>query len=95
MNIFDSKMRFALVKWVSGKDNGKLTVLETVWIKDFDDQNVDYNETYIIEWKSGKEPPAGWPVYDGKILKISGKKFNHLSDLITTLFLVLNILING
>lgn len=46
--------KFSLVRWITGADKGKYSVLQTSWIKGFDlieFENGNGDESYVIEWR--------------------------------------------
>lgn len=69
--------KFALIKLIGGKDDGKYTsCVPTEWVRGFDYQEflqIDNGECYIVEWHTGKKPLGGWPGYDGQVIEVSGK----------------------
>lgn len=63
--------KFALVKWLGGEDKGKYSPdVPVSWIRDFKEgDEEEFEESYIVEWRKGKNPPpGGWPVYDGLVI---------------------------
>lgn len=67
--------KYALIKWLSGQDKGKYSPdVPTSWIRDFNDNDKDFEESYVVEWRAGRKvPPGGWPVFDGLIICTSDK----------------------
>lgn len=66
--------KFAIVKWLAGDDCGKRTIILTEWIRDFAKTDLDYEESYIVEWRCGKKRKNGWPVYDASLISTAGIK---------------------
>lgn len=67
--------KFALVKWITGAYADTMTHnVKISWIKDFQEENYHAaaDESYIIEWRVPPQPKAGWPLFDGVVLEISG-----------------------
>ncbi|CAG5085142.1 Protein of unknown function [Cotesia congregata] len=69
---------WALVKWIGGEDDKKMTSgIDIRHIKDFDvnnflDENHDPKTVYVIEWRDTvKEPLGGWKCYNAIIVDIS------------------------
>lgn len=74
----NEKNLFALVKWVGGTYDKTCTAgVPVEWIFDFDPKafnpNDDDDESYVIEWRDGKQPKNGWTHFDAQVLQISGK----------------------
>jgi len=75
----NSEKRQALVKWAGGRDDGKLDIIPTAWIKNFDEgkwksTSEDDRETEVAEWKHGKKTPGGtYLSYDCQVLLCSSK----------------------
>lgn len=72
-------MSFILLKWATGKDNGKLSILEKSCVRGNDNLqfNVDgtplSNDQVVVEWQAGKKGTNGsWPVYKALILRAGG-----------------------
>jgi hypothetical protein len=65
---------YALVEWVTGRYKGTLTSNVNIeWIKDFDGSDVGSDESVVVEWRQPPMPKAGWPLFDAKVLEVSGK----------------------
>ncbi|KAH0546699.1 hypothetical protein KQX54_013832 [Cotesia glomerata] len=69
---------WALVKWIGGEDDKKMTSgIDIRHIKDFDvnnflDENHDPKTVYVIEWRDTvKEPLGGWKCYNAIIVDSS------------------------
>lgn len=69
---------YALVKWIGPNDNNTYTPdVPVEWIKDFDanhfdSENLDPDESYVIEWHDKKnKPKKGWDCYDGIVVSVS------------------------
>ncbi|KAK6490972.1 hypothetical protein HHUSO_G5683 [Huso huso] len=71
---------YLLVKWSSGSDKYKISIIPAVWVRNFDEDTFEENgdidsRSYVAEWRSGKKTPrGGWPVYDCEVLKMSAKE---------------------
>ncbi len=67
--------QYALVKWLSGENEGTYTHnVPMEWIRDFDPvKDVCFEESYIVEWRRPPMPRAGWDVYDCEVLEVSGE----------------------
>lgn len=69
---------FVLLKWASGEDIGKLTVMDMSCIRGndqlkFSDDGLPLSpDTVMVEWRAGKKPKQGWPLFDASILRASG-----------------------
>ena len=76
---------YVLVKWTTGQDSGKLSVVDRSWVRDVD--NIKFtadgfldgktggsdNAEKMVEWhESRKMPIRGWPVSAAQILRASG-----------------------
>lgn len=67
------KRTCALVRWVDGPDEGLYNHdVDVKWIVNFNPKS-PRPETYAIEWRQQPKPRAGWPVYNGEVLDVSGK----------------------
>ena len=69
------KITWALVEW-DKQGHGKYSILDASWIINFD--ILEFNageeeESYVVKWCYGKKPAGGWPVYDARVIKVSGK----------------------
>ncbi len=65
--------RYALVRWLTGRDVGTMTHnVNCEWILNFDEES-DLDESQVIEWRVPPKPKSGWPLYDGQVLAVSGK----------------------
>nr|XP_055059186.1 uncharacterized protein LOC129442896 [Misgurnus anguillicaudatus] len=66
---------FALIKWV---EDGKFSILPTEHIREFDEDkyamHLEEKYVYLVEWRQGKEPKGGWPVYEASIIKIAERE---------------------
>ena len=70
---------FVLLKWASGKDIGKLSILDMGCVRGsdrvmFSDDGMPRStDLVVVEWRAGKkEPKNGWPVFNARILRASG-----------------------
>ncbi|KAH0557483.1 hypothetical protein KQX54_006826 [Cotesia glomerata] len=77
----ESKKWWALVKWVGGEDNKKMTPgIDVCHIKDFSvdsfvDENHDPKTIYVVEWRDTKKEPLGcWNCYHAIVLEVSRSK---------------------
>jgi len=69
-----------LVQWCSGQDAGLFSVLETTCVRGFDllsfnsDGYIEgSNDTrVVVEWRAGKKPKIGWPIFEATLLRASG-----------------------
>lgn len=69
-----------LVKWTSGKDAGMMSVLQsdcvrghdTMIFNDDDGTPANIVDPVVVEWRAGKKPKQGWPVFEARLLKASG-----------------------
>ncbi|RXM32709.1 hypothetical protein EOD39_6016 [Acipenser ruthenus] len=74
----DGASMCALVKWVNGDDDGKLSVIPTEWIKgfnieDFEEEGDEDERHYVAEWRRGsKRPREGWQAFDCEVEKVGG-----------------------
>ncbi|XP_011312328.1 uncharacterized protein [Fopius arisanus] len=69
---------FAMIKWIGGEDDGKISVgVPTDWIMNFNfeeflSENFDPDLSYVIESRQPvKKPAGGWPKFDGLILDVA------------------------
>lgn len=63
---------YALGKWLSGTGiNTYIHDLDVEWIRDFNPNEFDDEESYIAEWRVGAKPKTGWDVFDVKIFEVS------------------------
>ena len=68
------KQRYVLIKWISGKHSGTTTHnVQVEWIKGFEEDDIDFVNSYVIEWRVPPKPAKGWHFYDGQILEVSGE----------------------
>ncbi|KAK6464951.1 hypothetical protein HHUSO_G36819 [Huso huso] len=70
---------FALVKWVNGDDDGKLSVIPTEWIKgfnieDFEEEGGEDERHYVAEWRRGSKPRGGWQAFDCEVEKVGERQ---------------------
>lgn len=75
---------FVLVQWTSGGDKGRYSVLEASCVRGFDHLKFDsegnlmteidgsISSEVVVEWRAGKKPKSGWPVYHASLLRASG-----------------------
>ena len=67
------------MKWVGGRDDGLLSVIDQSWIKNFDEsewqeKSPAARETEIAEWRVGKVPESGhYRSFDCRVIDCSGK----------------------
>jgi hypothetical protein len=65
---------YALVKWLNGSDEGKLTHnVKTEWIVGFNPCKFSTTKSYAIEWRVPPRPRNGWAVTDALVLDVSGE----------------------
>lgn len=66
--------KYALVRWLSGTYRNQMTHnVDISWIRDLNDGDDFRDESYVVEWRIPPMPRSGWPLFDGKILEISGE----------------------
>ncbi|KAK6491535.1 hypothetical protein HHUSO_G3620 [Huso huso] len=66
--------KFALVLWIENREEGRISTINTSWIRDFDSSNL--TKVYLTEWcePGKKKPDEGWPLHTAKILHASDKE---------------------
>lgn len=72
---------FGLVKWAGGEDEGKLSIVPTKNIRNFDidkyfDGMISSEEEFAVEWGSGKLPKGSFPIFMATIQKVAGTIFH-------------------
>ncbi|XP_062400075.1 uncharacterized protein LOC134089632 [Sardina pilchardus] len=73
--------RFAVVHWVNGEDAGMYSEVRTDAIRQYDDTKMSedghpHTENLVaVEWKKGKKPKHGWPVYSAYIKFVSNNRY--------------------
>jgi len=66
-----------LVEWLSGAFSGTFEAVPQDWIQNFDPNNVDEDESYVVEWQKAPKAKSGsWHVYDARIYEVSSKCFS-------------------
>jgi hypothetical protein len=73
-------MKHSLVSWLTGEDQGKMSVVESncvrgyEWMKfDADGKPLEKNKV-VVEWRAGKRnQKTGWPLYDARLIQVSSK----------------------
>ncbi|KAK3910049.1 Coiled-coil domain-containing protein 187 [Frankliniella fusca] len=72
--------QFALVRWLTGDYCGTLTPnVPLDWIRDFNETDGEYDESYVVEWRKPPMPRTGWPIFDGQIIDVSDNE-NYLNE---------------
>lgn len=77
--------KFALIKWLTGDEQGTFTPgVPLDWIVRFEEKKYltePAGTTYVVEWRSGRKPKGGWNCYDVVIVAISGIFSNSNSSI--------------
>jgi hypothetical protein len=70
---------YALVRWLTGVNEGELTSnVKTTWIRAFDGEGVgDPGRSFVVEWRQPPKPRCGWPLFDAEILDVSSKYWSN------------------
>ena len=73
---------FVLVRWTSGRDAGKHTVLDMSCVRGHEllsfaedgrlQGSSSADTPVVVEWRAGKKPKIGWPVFDAVLIRASG-----------------------
>jgi len=72
------EFKYVLLKFTSGKDKGKMSVLDLETVRGSDKmefnsegilQNTD-SDFVVVEWRAGKKDhKKGWPLFDARLLR--------------------------